>query len=96
MKRKIGAPKGRQLYGAPKGAPIMPNMVIISKITLFPCYAPLSLFAWCDTLPDALHNALFMALTLFSRKNSENHGKSPNFGDFPQFLRKILALRDFF
>ena len=27
MKRKIGAPKGRQLYGAPKGAPIMPNMV---------------------------------------------------------------------
>ena len=28
MKRKIGAPKGRQLYGAPKGAPIMPNMVV--------------------------------------------------------------------
>ena len=28
MKRKIGAPKGRQLYGAPKGAPIMPNMVM--------------------------------------------------------------------
>ena len=27
MKRKIGAPKGRQLYGAPKGALIMPNMV---------------------------------------------------------------------
>ena len=27
MKQKIGAPKGRQLYGAPKGATIMPNMV---------------------------------------------------------------------
>ena len=34
MKRKIGAPKGRQLYGAPKGAPIMPNMVIKGVIKI--------------------------------------------------------------
>ena len=29
MKQKIGAPKGRQLYGAPKRALIMPNSVIL-------------------------------------------------------------------
>ena len=29
MKRKIGAPKGRQLYGAPKWALIMPNTVVL-------------------------------------------------------------------
>ena len=28
MKRKIGAPKGRQLCGAPNGALIMPNSVL--------------------------------------------------------------------
>jgi len=33
MKRKIGAPKGRQLCGAPNGALIMPNTVLSADLS---------------------------------------------------------------
>ena len=46
MKRKIGAPKGRQLYGAPKGAPIMPNMVVIGVVKIVEQYSEFLYGPW--------------------------------------------------
>ena len=54
-----------------------------------------TLFAWCGALPDAFRNALFMALTLFSWKNSENRGKSPNFCDLTAIFEGKIGLSRF-
>ena len=54
-----------------------------------------TLFEWWDA-PRTLHGTLFAWRgRFFSRENSENRGKTPNFGNFPRFLRKNSAFRKF-
>ena len=54
-----------------------------------------TLFAWWDALRTLPGTLFAWQGRFFSRKNSENRGKTPNFGKFPRFLRKNSGFRKF-